>query len=64
MVSKYERTEDGKESGTIYSNVYDLSNGEVYIYYKRDFETSVKINLEFELKKGNHTSKLRSLFSK
>ena len=62
MVSKYERTEDGKESGTIYSNVYDLANGDVYIYYQRNFENPIKVNLETELKKGNHNYKLRSLF--
>jgi len=64
IVSTYLRTEDGNEYGTIYSNVYDLSNGDVYIYYKRDFENTIKVNLESELKKGNHTYKLRSLFRK
>lgn len=61
MVSKYKR-EDTKEYGTIYSNVYDLTNGEVYIYYKRNFENPLKINLEKELKKGKHSYKLRSFF--
>ena len=63
-VSEYRRTEDGQESGTIYSNVYDLSMGDVYIYYKRDFENSIKVNLESELNKGKHSYKLRSLFEK
>jgi hypothetical protein len=36
-VSEYRRTEDGQESGTIYSNVYDLANGDVYIYHKHRF---------------------------
>jgi len=64
MASKYERTEDGNESGTIYSNVYDLSNGDVYVYYKRDFENPIKVNLETELKKGSHSYKLRTFFRK
>jgi len=64
LVSEYERTKDGNESGTIYSNVYDLSSGDVYVYYKRDFENPVKINLEAELKKGNHSFKLKSLLRK
>jgi predicted choloylglycine hydrolase len=64
LVSKYEQTKDGNESGTIYSNVYDLSSGDVYVYYKRDFENPIKINLEAELKKGNHNYKLKSLFGK
>ena len=54
MVSKYEKT-GNKESGTIYSNVYDLGRGEVDIYYKRDFENPIKFNLKNEIKKGNHT---------
>lgn len=63
-VTEYERAEDGQESGTIYSNVYDLSNGEVHIYYKRDFENPIKVNLDAELRKGDRSHKLRSLFGK
>lgn len=63
-VSTYERTADGKESGTIYSQVYDLSNGDVYVYYQRHYENSMKINLEAELKKGNRIAKLKSLCHK
>jgi len=63
-VSQYKRMEDGEETGTIYSNVYDLVNGEVYIYYKRDLENPIKFNLEKELKKGKHSYKLKSLFLK
>ena len=62
MVTQYERTADGKETGTIYSNVYDLTNGEVYIYYRRNFADPLKVNLAAELKKGNHSVKLKSLF--
>jgi choloylglycine hydrolase len=64
LTSKYKRTGKGKESGTIYSNVYDLAEGDVYIYYKRDFEHPYKLNLNAELKKGNHSHELKSLFSK
>lgn len=63
-VAIYERTEDGNESGTIYSNVYDLAKGDIYIYYKRDFKNPIKINLKNELKEGNHSYKLKSLFRK
>lgn len=45
MVSQYKQTEDGKEIGTIYSNIYDLTNGEVCIYYKRNYEKHIKFNL-------------------
>ncbi len=63
MVSKYEKT-GNKESGTIYSNVYDLRRGEVDIYYKRDFENPIKFSLKNEIKKGNPTCKLNALFKK
>ncbi len=63
-VSVYKRTEDGQESGTIYSNVYDLANGDVYIYYNRDFQHPIKVSLEAELKKDNHSYLLRPLFKK
>lgn len=61
VATTYERTEEGNESGTIYSNVYDLSKGDIYTYYKRDFENPVKINLRTELEKGNHSYKLKDL---
>lgn len=61
-VSEYQCTKDGQESGTIYSNIYDLNNGDIYIYYKRDFENPIKFNLQTELNKGNHSYKLKSLF--
>ena len=64
MATQYERTPDGKETGTIYSNVYDLTNGDVYIYYRRNFADPLKVNLAEELKKGNHSIKLQSLFRK
>lgn len=64
MVSTHERTGDGTESGTIYSNVYDLSKGDIYLYHKRNFENPLKINLENELKKGNQVYKLKTLFGK
>jgi len=62
--SQYERTGSGEESGTIYSNVYDLTNGEVHIYFKRDFTNPLKVNLKSELIKGNHSYKLKALFGK
>lgn len=60
-VSSYER-KDGNEYGTLYSNIYDLTNGDVYIYYKRGFGKPLIINLEFELKRGRRVYGLESLF--
>ncbi|RPI00176.1 MAG: hypothetical protein EHM72_09950 [Calditrichaeota bacterium] len=61
-VSTYERTKDGNEYGTLYSNVYDLTHGDVYIYFKRGFDIPLNINLEFELKRGKRVYLLESLF--
>ena len=43
--------QDWGNGGTIYSNVYDLSKGEAYIYYQGDFNKNIKYNLKKELKK-------------
>jgi hypothetical protein len=47
---------------TVYSNIYNLSNGEVYIYQKANFQKSVKLNLANELKKGKHSVRITALF--
>lgn len=48
---------------TLYSNICDLKNGEIYIYNFHHFEEVVKFNLSKELKKGKKTYDLPSLFS-
>jgi len=47
---------------TVYSNIYDLKSGEVYIYNRADFTRKVKFNLSNELKKGKHVVSIPSLF--
>ena len=47
---------------TLYSNIYDLTNGLVYLYYLHDFENEIVFNLDQELKKGRHYFDLPSLF--
>jgi penicillin V acylase-like amidase (Ntn superfamily) len=49
---------------TAYSNIYNLSKGEVTLYYLHDFSKKIKFNLAAELKKGNHKLLLSSLFGK
>jgi hypothetical protein len=54
-----------QEDLTVYSNIDDLTNGDVYIYsvYTRNgFTNKVKLNLRTELKKGKHSASIRSLF--
>ena len=49
---------------TQYSNVYDLTNKLVYVYYFHDFDNEIILNLSEELKKGRHYFELPSLFGK
>jgi penicillin V acylase-like amidase (Ntn superfamily) len=47
---------------TAYSNIYNLSTGEVFVYNKINFHTRIKLNLSSELKKGRHTISFSKLF--
>jgi hypothetical protein len=47
---------------TVYSQVYDLKQGLIYLYLFHDYDHSVVLNLADELAKGPHTASLGSLF--
>ena len=47
---------------TVYSNIYDLKRGIVYLYNLRNFQKVVVMNLCDELKKGERRLELPSLF--
>ncbi len=47
---------------TVYSNIYNLTSGEVYVYNRADFTRKVKLNLTVELKKGKHVVSIPFLF--
>jgi hypothetical protein len=49
-------------SPTVYSNIYDLKKGIVYIYNRRNFDEVVVMDLAEELKKGKRRIDLPSLF--
>ena len=49
---------------TLYSNIYDLKKGLVYLYYLHDFEKEVVFDLKKELEKGRHYYILPNLFGK
>ena len=49
---------------TLYSNIYDLKKGLVYLYYLHDFDNEVVFNLSEELKRGCRYFELPSLFGK
>jgi hypothetical protein len=47
---------------TLYSNVYDLKNQIVYLYYFHNYDEVVVLDLEEELQQGYHAYDLPSLF--
>ena len=47
---------------TVYSNIYDLKKGIIYLYYFHNFFEEVQLNISEELLKGERTVKINSLF--
>jgi tetratricopeptide (TPR) repeat protein len=47
---------------TIYSNICDLTNKEIYLYNFHNFEEVAKLDLREEFKKGEHSYEILSLF--
>jgi len=47
---------------TVYSNIYNLNSGEVYVYSHANFTKKIKLNLQQELKKGRHAVSIASFF--
>lgn len=60
-VAGYGKDGEGNPAGTLYSNIYDLRNREVTVYYQRDFGKPVRLSLHEELEKGGRTVQLSSL---
>ncbi len=54
--------QDRRHARTVYTNVYDLVNRKIYLYYFSDYEHVVVIDLEEELAKGAHAYDLPALF--
>jgi hypothetical protein len=57
-----DKTHQEGRSLTVYSNIYDLRKGIIYLYNLHDFEKVVVLNLSEELKKGQRRVELASLF--
>ncbi|MBE9511529.1 MAG: linear amide C-N hydrolase [Bacteroidetes bacterium] len=47
---------------TVFSNIYDLKNGEIYFYSFHNYNEFVRLNLAEELSKGNQYLKMPELF--
>lgn len=56
--------ESESRAETLYSNIYDLENGLIYLYHFHNFHNKVVIDLKEELKKEAHFYDLPSLFPK
>ena len=53
-----------QEELTVYSNIYNLTTGEVYVYgvdSRENFTKKIKLTLKNELKKGRHSISIRNL---
>jgi hypothetical protein len=50
-------------SYTLYSNIFDLQNRRIYLYYMSQYDEVVVLDLEDELAKGEHVIEMRDLFS-
>ena len=48
--------------GTMYTTIYDLKEGIIYLYYFRDFNRVRKFNIKLELSKENYTLFIPELF--
>jgi tetratricopeptide (TPR) repeat protein len=48
--------------GTMYTTIYDLNEGIIYLYYFRDYAHVVKFNLNQELKKSDYSLIIPELF--
>ena len=54
---------EGGNLNTVYSNIFDVTNGDIYLYFFHQYEEVVKLNLEEELSKGRHTYRIADLFT-
>jgi uncharacterized protein (UPF0333 family) len=54
-------THQDVDSPTQYSNLYDLIKGEIYVYLFHNYKKFCKLNLNGELKKGNHSYRISEL---
>jgi len=54
--------QETKWGGTLYTTVYDLNNGKVYLYHFYDYNNVVTFDLKEELKKGQRMVNIPELF--
>lgn len=55
--------QEGIFSQTLYSNIFDLKNGIIYLYHRHQFGEVVELKVDKELAKGKIMVRIRDLFS-
>lgn len=55
--------QEGASVNTLYSNVYDLTNGLIYLYHWHQFEEAAVINVADEIRKKRQPTPVTTLFS-
>ena len=55
---------EGATGNTLYSNIFDLRKGIIYLYYWHQYNEVVKLNVKQQLTKGKICVRLSDLFSK
>ena len=54
---------EGVNENTLYSNIFDLKNGQIYLYYWHQFDEVVTLNVQEQIEKGLTTTRISELFS-
>lgn len=54
---------EGPQINTLYSNIFDVENGLIYLYFFHQYGEVVVLNLKEELAKGWHSYRICDLFS-
>ncbi len=54
--------QEKKSGGTIYTTIYDLNSGKVYLYYFYNYNNVITFDLKEELKKGHRVLNMSDLF--
>jgi hypothetical protein len=55
--------QEGPSGNTVYSNIFDLKNGIIYLYHRHQFYEVAKLEVENELLKAPSPTRIRALFS-
>jgi hypothetical protein len=55
---------EGASNNTLYSNIFDLRNGIIYLYHWHQYDEVVILDIAEQLTRGKLCSRISDLFSK